>query len=414
MKLLQNNIGLCGLVFIAANLTTLLFWTVLPTPYQVNENTEYIGFHEPVARNILAGQGFIVGNGEPAIRFPPGYPLLIAGIFRLADLLKIPERILLSLFVLINVGLTSMFVFCLARIIWGPLPALVPVFIWMTHPFALWLTKQPNTETPFMAVLFGGLYLFWRALWHKSNSWSLYLFSGLLIGFAMLIRPIALLVGVLMAAIVWWLGREMRVRQRLFLGAMVLLGNLVVILPWEAWVYFKTDKFVLLSTIGHNSLVRGMTFHAFPESYRDVFSESVSTLLQDIEARSAEMRSLSGIISVWADEFRARPLTVATVFAHKMARSWFGTDSGRYEILLVLIQIPYLAILLWGSFRAWIQGGPARQLTLSIWLLVLYFWLMSTLGIAMLRYMVPAMGLLMVLLPSLLCSHNRQPNLDPK
>jgi 4-amino-4-deoxy-L-arabinose transferase-like glycosyltransferase len=408
MALLETKSGLCALVFGAAILATLLFWTVLPARYGINELTDYIGFHEPVARNIVAGHGLIVREGEPAILFPPGYPLLLAGIFKVSDLLNAPEQLLLSVFILISVGLTSVFVFDLAQSIWGPRPALVSALIWMTHPFALWLTKQPNTETPFMAVLFGGFYLFWDALRRKSHSWSLYLLSGILIGFAMLIRPIALWVGVLMAAMLWMVGREMTVRLRLFLGAMVLLGNLVAILPWEAWIYFKMDRFVLLGTVGQGSLTRGLTFHAFPENYRNVVSDKVSILLQDIERRSDQVRSFGGIISVWADEFRTRPLTLATVFALKAARSWFGTDSGQHEVLLVLIQIPYMALLLWASYRAWSRGGIARQLTLGIWLIVLYFWTMSTLGIAMVRYMIPPMGLLTVLVPSIFYSQKRQ------
>jgi 4-amino-4-deoxy-L-arabinose transferase-like glycosyltransferase len=180
----ESSSWLIAIVFVATILATLLFWTILPARYRVNDNIDYITFHEPVARNIIAGHGFIVKEGEPAIRFPPGYPLLLAGIFKLSDLLNTSERVLLSVFVLVNVGLTSVFVFCLAQSIWGPLPALIASLMWLTHPFVLWLTKQPNTETPFMAVLFGGFYLFWDTLRRKSHSWSLYLLSGVLIGFA--------------------------------------------------------------------------------------------------------------------------------------------------------------------------------------------------------------------------------------
>ena len=46
-------------IFIHAKcLVTLLFWITLPTTFQ-NTNSDYILFYEPVARNILAGRGFM-------------------------------------------------------------------------------------------------------------------------------------------------------------------------------------------------------------------------------------------------------------------------------------------------------------------------------------------------------------------
>ena len=61
-------------------------------------------------------------------------------------------------------ALTSVLVYLLAQSVWGPLPALISALIWMTYPFALWLTKQQGSEMPFLVVFYGGVYLFWRAL----------------------------------------------------------------------------------------------------------------------------------------------------------------------------------------------------------------------------------------------------------
>jgi len=387
-------------VFVGSILVTLIFWSILPSQFAVNESTDYVTFYEPVARNILDGHGFIIGE-DLAIRYPPGYPLILAGIFGLAKQLHISEGTLLSAFILLSMGLSSVFVFCLARTVWGSLPALVSSFVWMTFPFALWLTKQPNSEMVFMSLLFGGFYIFWNALVHKNRAWPIYFFSGLLIGFAMLVRPIAIGVGIMMGVILWVVGSHMTVRLRLFLISMVLIGNFVAIFPWEVWVHSKTGRVVLLSGIGQNSLARGLTFHSFPDSFRQVVPHDISLRLQDIEARADEMESFGSILFVWADEFKDHPLSMAKLFALKAARSWYGTDSGRHEKLVKLIQIPYMILFLFGSFSAWKQGGIARHLTFSIWLIVFYSWGMATLGVAMVRYMVPPMGLLMAVIPAI-------------
>jgi hypothetical protein len=388
-------------VFVASVLVTLLFWTILPASFRVNEDSDYLGFYEPVARNILEGRGFTSADGGPAIRYPPGYPLLLAGILGLSDLINIPEGVVVSGFILLGMGLTSLFLFFLAQSLWRPLPALAASLVWMTYPAALWLTKQPSVEIPFMVVFYGSFCFFWYALLRKSRTWPIYLFSGLLIGFAMLIRPIAIGVGLVMAAILWLARREMTTRFRLFLVTMLLLGNLVAIFPWETWLYSNTGRVVMLSTGGASSMRDGLTFAVRPKSWRQGVKvpQDVEALMQDILARVGEIKSLGGVISVMIEEWRTRPLAVAKLYAIKAARSWYGTDSQRFEIPIILIQSMYVIPALWGSQAAWKRGKTSRQLAISIWLVVLYFWGMTVLALSIVRYMVPAMGLLFVLLP---------------
>ncbi len=371
---------LIAVVFVASLLVTLLFWRILPANFQVNENSDYDGFYEPTARNILEGRGFILKDGALAIRYPPGYPLLLAGTLELSDLLGIPEEIALSAFTLLGLGLSSVFLFSLARSVWRPLPALISSLVWMTYPFTLWLTKQPNSELPFMVIFYGGFYLFWYSLLHKSRAWPVYFLSGLLIGFAMLIRPIAIGVGFVMGAILWIADRDMM----------------------QVWIFSNTGAVVLLSVGGVPSVLDGLTFALNSPGYRQEIPipRDVVSLMQDIFVRESELNSLGSIISAMTKQLETQPLTVAKLFIIKAARSWYATDSGRFETLILLIQTAYLVPVLWGSWTAWKQGGDAKRLTIGIWLMVLYFWGMTILVLSILRYMVPVMGLLFVVLPA--------------
>ena len=120
------------------------------------------------------------------------HPLVLAGIFGFSHFLGLPEEAVQLAFNLLSMSLTSAFVFMLARRIWGPFPALISSLLWMTYPFALWLTELPSSEMPFLVFFYGGFYLFWYAQLRKSPAWPLYFSSGLVAGFAMLIRPIAI------------------------------------------------------------------------------------------------------------------------------------------------------------------------------------------------------------------------------
>lgn len=392
--------------FAASLLVVLLFWMIMPPSLRVNESSDYTDFYEPVARNILAGRGIIQRDGVPAIRYPPGYPALLAGVFGFSHLIGVSETITVSSFILLCMGLSSAFLFVLARSIWSPLAAFASSLIWITYPFSLWLTKQSNSEIVFMAVLYGGFCLFWHLLLHKSRAWPIYFLSGLLSGFAMLIRPIAIGIGFIMVTILWLIGRQMSRRLRLFLTTMILFGNFTAIFPWEAWVYSKAGTVVVLSSGGGPSIVDGLTFALAlvpnsDKSYREVpVPHDVAAMMQDISGSSAEMNSFEDVISVIIGKLGTQPLTVTKLFALKIARSWYGTDSGRFETAIMLIQSFYLIMVLWATGAAWRQGGLAKQLAISIWLIVFYFWGMTILVLSILRYMVPAIGLLFVLLPA--------------
>jgi hypothetical protein len=395
-----------SVVFISSIGATILFWMLLPSTMLINESSDYIDFYEPSARNIIAGHGFTI-KGIPALRFPPGYPLLLAAIFTLSTFFNIPEEAALSAFVLLSMGLTSIFVFLLARSVWGARSALLAPLIWMTYPFALWLTKQPTSEMPFLVVFYGGFCLFWYALGGGGRrSWPLFFLVGLLAGFAMLIRPIAIGICLVMGVILWVVGHEMTARLRLLLLSMILLGNLAAILPWVGWVYSTTGRVVLLSSGSLPAIHDGLTFAVRQsKGYRVTVKapQDVVALMQDIDAHSSERQSLAGVIMAMLDALRAQPITVAKFLGLKVVRSWYGTDSGRFETQIMLIQAVYLGLVLWGSGYAWRQGGMAKQLTISIWLMVLYFWGMTVLALSILRYMVPAIGLSFVLLPAILC-----------
>lgn len=385
-------------VFLASCLVTILFWRFLPARFEVNENSDYEAFYEPVARSILNGSGYVNASGSPAIRTTPGYPFLLAGIFKIAHLLTISEPTVLSMFTLLSMGLASVFIFMLAQNVWGLFPGLISAAVWMTCPFALWLTKQPNSEIPFLPVFYGGFYLFWYALTRKSH-WPIYFVSGFIIGFAMLIRPIAICAVFVMGVVLWLGTAGIKASSRLCLIVMMLLGNLVAVLPWEMWIYSKTGQVLPLRKSGflHDSLTFAVDLKGYRQGVK--VPEDVEELMRSMINRKEELRSLRGIVSILAEELRLRPLAVAKLVFIKALRSWHGTDTHRFESQIMILQIPYLLLIVWGSRAAWKQGGVSKQLAISVWLLTLYFWSVTIMALSILRYMVPAMGLLFVLIP---------------
>jgi hypothetical protein len=120
--------------------------------------------------------------------------------------------------------------------------------------------------------------------------------------------------------------------------------------------------------------------------------------MDDIRARENGITTLSDFRSILSQEFRSQPIAVIKLLLLKTARSWYGTDSQRLEGPILLIQLMYLALVAWGAWSAWKRGGLQRKFVIGALLVTLYFWGMTFLALSILRYMVPAVGLLFVLI----------------
>lgn len=388
---------------------TLLFWAALTPDFRSAQTGRYITFdyvnyYKPVADNLLAGRGLVLDNGMPAVLYPPGYPLLVAATVGAARLLRLPEEWGMAGFTLLCMACGSALIYRLARSVWEPGAALVASLAWATYPFVQWLAKEPRSEVPFVLFFYGAVLCVWLGIQQKEQAWGTYLLSGALIGMSMLIRPIAGGAGLLLALFTLVALRPRRLPLRLALAGMLLLGNVLVVVPWEVWAYSATGEVVPLNTGGVPSALDGLTFAVNKKDYRQDIAVpgDVREMMQRFEDRTPQIQTARQLADAVSAEISSHPATAVRFLAIKAARSFYASDSGRLETLSIGVQIPYLVILLLASYAAWRQRAEIKPLIALIWMLLLYFWVMSTLVLPILRYMAPTIGLLFVLLPALI------------
>lgn len=390
-------------LLVASMVIASIFLLVLPERLRTNDNSDYPTSYEPTARNILRGDGVVDQQGALAIRYPPGYPVILAGAFLVADHLRLQESAVLSAMAVALMGVSSVLVFLMARRFWGSRPAVLAWVAWITYPLALYLLKQPNSEVPFMAVLFGAYYFYWRGIASDGDTSRLLVLCGVLLGISMLIRPIAMAVPAILAARLTLVRTDSRPGVRLRLAGALLLGTVLTVAPWEMWIYARTGRVIALSTAGETALRDGLTFAVRSKGFRQAVwvPQDVELVMRNISAQYPKLTAPGAIARVLVEEFRQRPLAVTKLFALKAARGWYGTDSHRFEMPVAIVQSFYLVLTAWASVLAWRRGGVWRQICGTVWATTLYFWGVSTVGSTLARYMVPAMGLLFVLLPAL-------------
>ncbi len=163
---------LIGLAFI--------FRSPLPIPPQF-ESYDALGW------NLSQGEGFSFNTGvlrEPFIFRTPGYPLLLAGFYRLFGhhpWIIYLVQVLLHTFTLV-------WVYSLSRRFLGERTAAVSTFLVALYPLtAIYIpTILPEVLSTFLVAF--SLWLYWKSA-SSGSSW-LMLLTGLVMGYSTLVRPV--------------------------------------------------------------------------------------------------------------------------------------------------------------------------------------------------------------------------------
>lgn len=385
-----------GLAFAIGLLVSLLVQHFAPAGlFDVGQN-DFVIRDLPAAQRVVTGQDLFWLGGV----FPIGFPLIIAAVIKLTGWLGVPLEGGMFFFQAIWMGLASALVYLLAELLWQARLAWLAVLAWNTYPFVLWLTGQISTELPFVVFLYAGIWLYGASLAEGGKKMPGLFGAGLLLGYAMLIRPAAWGVPPLLA--LFALRRPTMTRwKRMEAAALLLMGTVVLVAPWELFVWLRTERVVMISTGDIPSILDGLTFGVRSKAYREgiPLSPGVATLMNHAETKREEIDSLGDAAGFMGGEWRSNPGAVIEFFLLKAARSWYGTDSMRYESLIVPVQLFYLVGGALGLAQAWRRSTGTRELGLIFLVLILYFWAMTVLVLPILRYMIPAMGLLIVLLP---------------
>lgn len=329
-----------------------------------------------------------------------GMPLLVALELKVSDFLHIPAERVFRGVALLCLALSTTSIFGLARTLWNRYLAWGAALVWTTYPFALWLSGQNLTELPFMTVFFWGICIFGWSIKHRNIEGLGFFISGILLGVAILIRPIAIGVPIVLGASVLALIDSARIRQAGLIG-IFLIGNLLVVAPWELFVFAQTGSVVLISTGEIPSIRDGLTFGVNSKGYREGFEipKHVRELMVHAKEQETGLDTHANVATFIWTEFQNNPSGVLQFFVLKATRSWYGSDSMRYEEVILAIQLFYLTLAGLGLFQLLRQGENLTRWVWTLVILCLYFWFATITVLPILRYMLPAMGLLMVFIP---------------
>jgi len=220
------------------------------------------GRYDFLARALVDGLGYINPNGNPTMFWPPGWPFLLALIYRLyAERLFGDHQLQAALAVNAALGaITVALVYAIARRAFDRTTALVAAALTALTPSLVIFAGTTLSETAFIAITLAGLWLWVEAEHRGDLLWTAA--GALVIGYAALVRGQAALLP--LVAVPFWFAATRDARATAVRAALALALTCAVITPWTWRNYDESGSLVFISSnagvdfyIGHSPGANG-------------------------------------------------------------------------------------------------------------------------------------------------------------
>lgn len=395
-KFFNDRKKLLGIIFFAAVLIQVIFLSFLPNSKIRNQSADYKTFYKPLAENILAGRGFIDSVGDVSDRYPPGYPVFLAGIFKLAKIVNIYRLDLIAIFNVLFTALACVFLYLIGEVIFNKVIGFISALLWMSYPFNLWLIKQPNSEVPFICVFFIAIYFFCYSV--KNKRYNLLFFCGIFLALALLFRSIISLCPLICILFIFFI-KDLPITKRFLYSFVLIAGFVIILFPWQIYLFKTKGTLTPVSAKGlHSGMGDGLTFAIKPGAGGDriALPKDVEELMQRIFLKTYILNTAGKKINYLIGEFQEYPLAVTKLAMIKIARSWYATDEMWHERRILSIQIIYILMAIIGLVLAFKKYRDKIYYISFLLAIMFYFWAMTTLVLSILRFMVPIMSFLLI------------------
>jgi 4-amino-4-deoxy-L-arabinose transferase-like glycosyltransferase len=293
-----------------------------------------MSWYDGVAKRLVAGWGYVGFDWAPTAHWPPGYPLLLAGVYWLFGPSLLAAK-------LANALLASAAVFLTYRIgceLGRPRVGLVAAAVLALFPGDVLFSPPILSEALFGALFCAVLWAFLRLSNRGDGRATTWLGFGLLLGAATLVRGTALVL--LPIFTLTWLARGASLRRAIGHTLAVAVGLAVVLAPWTARNYLRLGYPIVVGTNGINALWVGQSAIATAEQV--VPPNPAGRPPSGIELRNPEFE---------VDTARART---------REALAWMIGSPGR-----VVAMAPAKAYLMYKDDRGaypWVESGLQRLL----------------------------------------------------
>lgn len=351
-----------------------------------------------IAGNLANGKGFLDAWGQPDGYFNPGYPFFLAGCRLLFGESLLPVKLCQ-----IGFDVVTALVLCfLASKLLTHIGVLLLGVALALHPLFLHYTNNITQEPMLICMVALSVVTLYQAV--ESGRIFRFAVAGVVIGGAVLTKTTPLFLPFLVGLIVWTLQWK-SVRQMVNI-ATYLAVYLLILAPWSYRNYVEFGKFSPGVGGFGTSLWWGSDpriFTSYGKSQRQVAADAE----KEMAAKGIPPRPGNDVIrrEQWRwemamqnyREMLRQPLRLLKVLALKFSRSLYASeDRPSSHPLMIAIQAPTILLSIVGVGNLF-RRGRDRFLTVLFVSYTLYFYVMVSAAMPMVRYFVPALPLLLLL-----------------
>ena len=193
----------------------------------------------------------------------------------------------------------------------------------------------------------------------------------------------------------------------------------LVVAPWSYIAYGQTGNLHFLTppTLAINSIGNGISFVTDIDGDRKELNLSprVEKLASDILSGFNQLQkiqqqkpNLVAYYQIILEKASTSPGAAVEFLLIKIARAWYGTYTHGFETITRSLQVCYLGLIIYSMWRIIDYRLLPRRILLLFMAIVLYFWTIAVMFEPLVRYMVPALGILFVCLPALVVKNQYQ------
>ena len=250
---------------------------VLPT-------ADALTFHR-IAVSLVSGNGFSL-DGIPTAFRPPGFPLLLAGVYAVTHNNLVVAQIVQAFLETVQCGL----LYLIARAVFSVPAGLVAAIFWAAYPTSVLQSSLLMGEPLFNCLLLSMLLV---TITRNPSDVKTSIFVGLLLGLASLIKPFMAVFGLVIGT--WAAWNLASARQGLRVALIISFVTACVLAPWiiRNYVIFHEP---LLATHGGVNLWIGNNAHATGGYSVDQRRNPVAGVKNEIERDSVAGAAAWGYI----------------------------------------------------------------------------------------------------------------------
>jgi len=332
--------------------------------------------YDAIALNLLEGEGFSRQGGRPTAVAPPLYPLLLAGVYRVAGYSETALRATLGVLDVVTCVVWMLIAWEILdrRAAWmtGLLYAICPYFIYMT--------VTAGSDTLFLLMLSVFMLILVSTL--ETPTRMGFVVAGVVLGLATLTRAVPLLFPIYLLP---FLMLRYRAALGKALGVWILItcGFVATLTPWTIRNFVHFHRLVPVQTLGGYHLYLATTAYEDPESRAN---------RSPVEGRG-DVETDAGLYTKTVRRVAEHPVRFLRGMADRLVQMWYLRHGGRPDVVLGAANIGLLALASAGAYRS---RRRWRQL-LPILALISYFVLLHSVLFAMFRYMLPVVPALLML-----------------